>query len=188
MRRIYKTASVVTVWLGEAADDSDLAMQLLNDMGNDKSRGPGQKELKYEPASPEKTEQHWQAISALFSRPWWERAWVRQEVALNYSPTVFCGAASCPFTTLAAAAEAFANLDQSGGFVPDTIRQPFYRQAQLLAGIKAKTRNGSRFTDLAICLVLSRASKATDPRDKVFSVIGLTDPDVHKLAADYRQP
>jgi hypothetical protein len=71
MRRIYKRASSVQVWLGEEADDSGIAMNLLSILGAPPMRAPGQKELSYPPVTTEEVKRNWAALQALFNRPWW---------------------------------------------------------------------------------------------------------------------
>lgn len=45
MRRIYKSASSVQVWLGAAADQSDMAMTVISQLTNVPKRGPGEPEI-----------------------------------------------------------------------------------------------------------------------------------------------
>ncbi len=62
MAEIYSRASRVVVWLGEAKDDSDQALEDIR--------------LAADAESPV-NEPNKQAILALLYRPWFERIWVR---------------------------------------------------------------------------------------------------------------
>lgn len=64
MAKIYAKASRVVVWLGESADDSDLALDAIRSAG---SQGSGN--------SP-KVDSIQNAILELLQRPWFRRIWV----------------------------------------------------------------------------------------------------------------
>jgi hypothetical protein len=66
MARIYGQANRVVVWLGEAAGDSDLALEEIRAAG-------GQKPTK---SLDNKTNK--QAVLALLQRPWFQRIWVSE--------------------------------------------------------------------------------------------------------------
>lgn len=66
MAKIYGQASRVVVWLGETADNSDLAFETI------RSAAGGKKLVN--PVSNRKAQQ---SISTLLQRPWFRRIWVR---------------------------------------------------------------------------------------------------------------
>ncbi|KAF2682828.1 hypothetical protein K458DRAFT_306843 [Lentithecium fluviatile CBS 122367] len=72
MRRIYKRAFGVHVWLGDEADDSDTAMDILTTLGAPPRHAPGEKAIQYPRFTEADVEQHWKAIDAFFKRPWWK--------------------------------------------------------------------------------------------------------------------
>jgi hypothetical protein len=88
--RIYKRSRGVHIWLGGEGEDSDMAMDLVEKIVSFKRVGPGEKEIVYPDCSMEKKVRHWKGLTQLFQRPWWERVWVRQEVAVPKSATVQC--------------------------------------------------------------------------------------------------
>lgn len=71
MAKIYGQANRVVVWLGEAADDSDRALEEIRVAGGKKSTNP----------SNNKTIQ--QAVLALLQRSWFRRIWVREQTLDN---------------------------------------------------------------------------------------------------------
>jgi Heterokaryon incompatibility protein (HET) len=74
-------ASLVWIWLGEPADNSDLAMDLIR-------KAP---ELNLDDPSYFLDPVAWSAVKTLLGRPWWERLWVVQEALLSKKATLNCG-------------------------------------------------------------------------------------------------
>jgi hypothetical protein len=66
MAKIYGQANRVVVWLGETADDSDLAFEEIRSV---RGKRPDDQPLDSNVAS---------AVLALLQRPWFRRIWVRQ--------------------------------------------------------------------------------------------------------------
>jgi len=64
MAKIYGQANRVVVWLGEAADDSDQAIQKIRVAGGKKSKNSLDNKIIQ------------QAVIALLERPWFRRIWV----------------------------------------------------------------------------------------------------------------
>jgi hypothetical protein len=64
MAKVYGRANRVVVWLGEASDDSDLALEEIRIASSEKSIN-----------SPDR-ERIQQAVLALLQRPWFRRIWV----------------------------------------------------------------------------------------------------------------
>ncbi|KIW09414.1 uncharacterized protein PV09_00304 [Verruconis gallopava] len=172
MRRIFKRANSVHVWLGEEEDDSSLAMDLINTLGATPARAPGEKTIDYPKFGVEQVDKHWRALYALFKRPWWSRVWIRQEVALSsrghawYVPS---------FLKVNQAAEG----SMEAGL-------PWTHNATSLLALREATNGGYTFVPLTYLLPPSRACKATDPRDTVFSTLGMCDHELFDVTADYR--
>lgn len=76
MARIYKNAMEVYVWLGLESEDSGLAIDLLD-----------QDYLETEALK----QRHLGAIRNLFTRPYWKRLWIVQEVVLARNLVLMCG-------------------------------------------------------------------------------------------------
>lgn len=76
MKDIFSKAEVTYIWLGEATDGSDLAMDLISNI----------KREDFEEYAPE--DPTWEALKLLFQRPWWTRTWVIQEALLSPRPLV----------------------------------------------------------------------------------------------------
>lgn len=92
MGRIYQKCFQVCLWLGEAADDSDYAMDLL--IYYQQSRKHLVDERIVEVFSNDSSRQFTRflrAIECLICRPWFTRLWVVQEIALAPASTILCG-------------------------------------------------------------------------------------------------
>ncbi|KAI1277887.1 heterokaryon incompatibility protein-domain-containing protein [Xylaria sp. FL0933] len=98
MGEVYKHARQVIVWLGSATDNSDRALRVLGEIGsqvtvdwNDffMSPSPDARDatlgLQHVPFPSYFTVDDAIAVEALWARAWFERVWVRQEVALARS-------------------------------------------------------------------------------------------------------
>jgi hypothetical protein len=65
MARIYGQANRVIVWLGNAEDDSDQALETIRSVAEDESTNVSNNQ---------------KAVLALFQRPWFKRIWVRKHI------------------------------------------------------------------------------------------------------------
>ncbi|MCJ1388366.1 hypothetical protein MMC18_001212 [Xylographa bjoerkii] len=200
MTRIYKKASSIYVWLGEEADDSAMAMNLARQLSTVPTRGPGKPETQYPVLFPGKELLHRRALIAIFSRPWWERTWIRQEIAVTRAATIHCGDSVCPLYASTNTAAIMNRLKDQLGYdvfkhrfpnVPKSdvvagLNTCFYLQPRLLSEMQSVCRAGKVFVELRDLINHTRTCKATDLWDKVFSILRLADPEVYKLAVKYR--
>jgi Uma2 family endonuclease len=83
MSKIYSQAAGVVIYLGEATENSDLAVDFIVECDSPTS---GTSSLSYP-----KSGQLIQALNRFFRRPWFTRVWVIQEVTLPGSGTAYCG-------------------------------------------------------------------------------------------------
>jgi hypothetical protein len=203
MTMIYKKAASVHIWLGEEADNSGIAFNVVRQLGNNTQRGPGERDTVYPEITSDQREVHWKALTALLERPWWERVWVRQEVALASEATVHCGTQTCTFAALTTTIDILNKIDEQLRFkaiqqgtakasklsrTADVFTMSCYIRAYNLSCFRVGmgSRPNLAFKDLRDLIIHTRTCKATDPRDKVFSVLGLVDPEFWELKADYR--
>ncbi len=196
-RQIYHKAHNVHVWLGEEADESNRAFEIVAALDKPLPfRGPGVPEP--EPLIVEDNERrtNWAALATLLSRPWWHRVWVRQEIALNNRIMVRCGGAACFFHTLAKVSKTVSLLKLQTGYDPDlraatSPKSPpsiWYAPIEELSALQNETFYGRQYSDLSQLILHGRTCQATDLRDKVFALLGLADPKVHGLVPNYRLP
>ena len=94
MRDIYTRAKSVSIWLGEEVDNSNMAITfmkrvipILERLGHTVT----EKDLQDSGLPPTQQGKEWIAVSALFSRPWFGRMWILQEVVAESNATVTYG-------------------------------------------------------------------------------------------------
>ena len=134
---------------------------------------------------------HWQAVDELLARPWWGRTWIVQEVWCASNAVLYCGPTKLKWKNFQKAMDYAEGWDDMGDHVKGTGRQSQWetlRRRYTLAIHLAKARvNGSTLSSL-LWNIWDRAS--TDPRDKVFAVLGLvgeTKDGYSTMAPDYRK-
>ncbi|KAK7714059.1 hypothetical protein SLS64_004156 [Diaporthe eres] len=186
MKDVYSGAEATCLWLGPAAEESDLAMAAIGGLYAART---------YVLPDGALSEAHIEAINALQRREWWTRIWVLQEAMLSPNPVIRCGNAMLPF-------EAFVHLDDirlgyirperrslenaSGGSRFLIQGSPF---RQILTSYpEDKPRVMAGVTPLAEYSHMVDQFDATNPRDKIYGLLGLGMPsDVQFLAPDYSQ-
>jgi hypothetical protein len=119
----------------------------------------------------------WKAISALFSKSWFNRMWVIQEFFLSKSmPPVYCGPCDCRPEDL------FLLLSKLYGMRPTSLNYhqlaPMHqgmRQYLLLYTLRELMDKffSSGAECLLTCLWNFRDRLTTDPRDKIYSLLGI---------------
>ncbi|KAH8783138.1 heterokaryon incompatibility protein-domain-containing protein [Diaporthe sp. PMI_573] len=93
MGQIYRQAKATIVWLCEASDDTNTAIELLLHLANRRHelRRNYKKRGKLMPAD---LSDHpgWKPLESLLELPWWRRVWTLQEFLLAKDLTFYCGA------------------------------------------------------------------------------------------------
>ncbi|KAI9738701.1 MAG: hypothetical protein M1834_008206 [Cirrosporium novae-zelandiae] len=190
MKDIYIRSELVLIWLGEESSNSTDGIELISALcrahRNGKISLNGQQILKEEfvPAGlPDPKVPKWKALDALYWRPWFTRIWVIQEIAVARSAIFLCGDYAIPSGDLILSAQI---LDNRGvGILTGTEPREVTNMALAI--------NAFHFYkwDLSSYLVSARSSESTDPRDKIYGILGLAidkdntafDPDYSKLVA-----
>jgi hypothetical protein len=96
MADIYQKAHQVLIWLGEAADDSDLAMEFMKDISTREIDQLSTPTVSYTSRA-KNTAKILRAIRMLLERDWFSRRWIVQEVALARDALVCCGTQRLPW-------------------------------------------------------------------------------------------
>lgn len=97
MGQIYSMASNTVGWIGQSAEDSDLAIKSIKSHGEVFGSGnpcePSSVFGEYirDHARSEAGSQEWIAIEKILARSWFHRIWVLQEVALSKRLIIYCG-------------------------------------------------------------------------------------------------
>lgn len=183
MKMIYERSIQALVWLGEEADDSGAAMDLIEKMTDADTPDD------WVPASLMRAEDlwQWQALAHIFARPYWRRVWIRQEVAVATEVYVLCGNRTNKWPTLVMACEI---LSQNQGEFHSIVAKistysSGYHQAIFIDTIRENIEDTGS-TGFQNMLFHNRACESTDPRDRIYAILGMVSNDeVKGLEPDY---
>jgi hypothetical protein len=168
MGRIYRQASNVMIWLGLDEDDSSFVIETIPQRDIVQMQGG----------------RFWKGMACIVRRPWFQRTWIIQELALNEkSPQLLCGHQKISWTRLMAGFSFMASVqperpttDPSDSF--DEVARSSLHEAMdisnlhVLSSIRtdAKTDGGAIIERPIYRLLLrSRNFKATDAKDRVYA-------------------
>jgi ankyrin repeat protein len=179
MASIYKTAERVVIWLGQATFDSDLVLHYMQQL----QREIAKHACSNWKASDKRWLNIWSSVQAvlgsvredlmfrqketfriLLSRSWFKRVWIIQEIANARTAEVMCG-------TKTVSARTFSLMPYLMGITPDPHCQA------VLDIMPGPTRNHSWWTqtrDLYTLLLKFRGSNASDPRDTIYALLGIS--------------
>ncbi|CAI0651405.1 unnamed protein product [Colletotrichum noveboracense] len=197
MTKIYSRAESVAVWLGPEADRSSAASDFL--LRLTQQSGSPDKITKL--LSSKSNEKDISATVSLFERDYWKRLWVVQEVFNAQSVTVYCGEKSLPWDIYKEASHVFqrhkGDLDyyfpgNSQGRSYARASQNHFTYSQILTyqgpgslpDVRALRHYGE--DSLLEVMRVCRRKFSSDPKDKVFGILGLLTEDVRKdFPVDY---
>lgn len=161
--------------------------------------GPGKPPVKLPEEPPaisaDEKVRNYSAVINLYQRPWFSRVWVRQEIALPNEVTFHCGTETCSWVDLMKTADILAYFCDEY-HLPD-LQQPglrngvfsscFTRAAELVRIRNSLGSDHDEYVELDSLVFDTRDCQSTDPRDKVYAMLPLTNPDKTDIAADYRK-
>jgi hypothetical protein len=182
LSKIYGMASGVCIWLGEANEDSKMAIdfikhsvvnvQNLGDLFRSQNAILG-----------------WRAMIRLMQRPWFSRRWIIQEVVLSKTAQLYCGTRALAWKDFADAVSLFLEVEAATYRLPDVMGQNpkvFNGLFEEVAGLGA-----SLLVDVTSNLVRTSAGKreplwnleylvsklclfeVTEPRDAIYSLLSI---------------
>ncbi|CAG8981965.1 hypothetical protein HYALB_00004828 [Hymenoscyphus albidus] len=174
MRGIYWGAESVSVWVGMGVRKSELGIGIAKDLNSllSSNHPPNEeekeriRELVRDPGRVDGLK----ILVHLFGCQYWWRIWVIQEIALAKKATVFCGDESIPWE----------ELDRTK-LRADTNS---WRSSGLQLSRYSPNTNASPLLEL---LLSHKSKKSTDPRDKVFALIGISSSRTTFGAIDYEK-
>jgi hypothetical protein len=187
---IYANATNVIVWLGEEARESDMAMTLVEQFEKNGSSLRWIQDTQLNPSYAEL----YSALVKLHLRKYWTRLWIVQEIAFAKNAIVYCGTKSIKYSSLLefheCSLKAFTEILASGEpsiavngeriMVNSAISQFYFYQRVFDSWGPSKlprpgeARTGSKLSFLS-ALRNHRKQHCTDPRDKIFGLIGVAD-------------
>jgi hypothetical protein len=173
MRSIYQNASGVAVWLGLENHGSGRAMKFSRDL-NLVAMRDGSDGVRRMVDESQMEELH--ALVVLFRRQYWWRIWVIQEVSVANSAMVYCGDEAISWHDLD-------NVCDILKAEQDALHAVFYKSPSYVRTLTFGGPRGlqlSRYSPSAdapplLELLLSHKSKkSTDPKDKVYALVGIS--------------
>ncbi|KAK1242545.1 hypothetical protein MKX08_005357 [Trichoderma sp. CBMAI-0020] len=164
MAMIYALANRVIVWLGEAEDDSDQALEGVHNSADGQPAGEDQKIQN--------------AVLKLLQRPWFKRIWILQEVAAARHVLILCGSSEIDGYTFCMGINSL-NLDYAEApGLRNLIRSATYLIRRKVLQPKQTTSNPSTFSlniaPLSELIDMYHAREASDCRDKVYALLGMS--------------
>ncbi|KAF5876593.1 putative heterokaryon incompatibility protein [Botrytis fragariae] len=183
MRDIYALADRVLIWIGDELAYSKQAFEALSKFAKlwqarEVTRlqaGDKRPPLRTEPSTAEKSslalqdDSLWTSLFTLFSSTYFERTWIIQEIAVSTRSTVICGAQQMNWKLFHWGVSFISTTTSLLHRAPDTERIGIIAS---IAGIQSMFKQ--KETDyLSDYLRFVQASKCSDPRDKVFGLLGL---------------
>ncbi|PHH74886.1 hypothetical protein CDD80_2768 [Ophiocordyceps camponoti-rufipedis] len=217
MKHIYSLATSVTAWLGPSADNSDAAMRWIQRYGSlARDLGIGTTpELRLRPllhtleSDPDKLPQRLRdfladisaqlstaagvglALSHLFSRSFWSRAWVVQEVVHGERLQFVCGRLAVSDELIHYSLRLLRNHGQYERLKTQStgLKLPCNKFDVLNPVNIFKIRRAIGPFPLIYLIRTLKHFKATDPRDKIFALVSFaSDAAAMGLHPDYRKP
>lgn len=178
MASIYEEAASVIVWLGDESEDSGLAMSTVEEWG-----GPQLNEERYllEKIRADGFDAaRWSAVDNLFSRPYWQRRWVFQEILLGHNVQVRCGSDTVAWDKFQGLEEAWYQvLRKVDGLLPITVAQEDAIKDSNIRALVPFTNSDEtdkwKKSKRTMTAMLENTAhfKCSDPKDHLFSIMSL---------------
>lgn len=201
MNEIYQRAHAVWVRLGPASHDSNLAMDVIDEV----LRFP--EDMKGEQSRPMKWIRrvlysseyaaHRLALYSLFRRPYWKRLWIVQELVLGActdAPMLCCGnrvSALGLIIKLAKGLHSVLSITQTPSKRKGITAQKLDRAVKVIVDlvnhIEQQSENTGKTGGSHVLSLLKRYTdnKCTDPRDKIYALLGMANLENDSLQVDY---
>lgn len=203
MNWIYKQATTVISWVGEASEDSGEAIKFIRELGLFMIENEDDLELSAESVEslgfPLKS-QNWPALWKFLWRDYWTRMWIIQELAVrgvltNASGVILCGSASVARVCFDMSCSLILAMVVLGKALRDDglqLTEPLRSMLELghpPAIIMCQTlcacNIGPQAKILTHLLNVTRRFRASDPRDKIYALVGLCDEADRTFPVDY---
>lgn len=187
MSYIYREAEQVVIWLGEGTKDSDLIMDAMKRLQTNKAKLEGDWRrsarlwMHSQPGSGDIIAHEYaefqKAMELILRRPWFRRIWILQEIANAQVATIVCGKKSV-------SARIFAQVPSILELQPELHPQAVL---DIMPGLSRKESWWGQDRNLHTLLMKFRGSEATDERDIIYALLGISsDEHIHNiLIPDY---
>ena len=198
MKQVYSSAEQVIIWLGESEDDSDLAMDLITTWAPPNAEETNMPELLETVISKPNVFdlRSWHAVRRLFAREYWFRAWVLQEIVFSNRAMVRCGTKQVAWRDLGVVQLKWEQLkSEPENFHLLTPKQLKMVTLTFFSAVSSITlqhlaRRQPNIVPRSLFRLLRaiNASQATNPRDKIYTLLGFEEVSVLNIKPDYTKP
>ncbi|KAI6084372.1 heterokaryon incompatibility protein-domain-containing protein [Hypoxylon rubiginosum] len=179
MKAIYTTSERTIIWLGPRINGIEAVGNLLERLSQlyDQDIDPSgtRKRRRYTTDEhkamdlPHYKDLSWVSLNYILSRPWFVRSWVLQEAVLSkVTPQMLCGTQELPWELILRSA-AWLESYLSGNWNIRSTAMPALRSLILFR----ESRQEGLPWDITTLLNKARWFKASEPRDRVYSLLGL---------------
>lgn len=188
MRSIYSKADAVVIWLGPEEDDSIGAVNFMEEISKLAKRPAKVASI----LSSRDSIEDLVAVAALFDRPYWRRLWVVQEVFNATKVLVYCGTTIATWDMYRTASELFYRhredifdllahwTDTFPSTSPDQYSHDQVLVYQGPAGLPDLRSALNNRASLLEVLCDCRRKLSSDPRDKLYGILGILHPEVRR--------
>ncbi|TAQ89308.1 hypothetical protein B7494_g2370 [Chlorociboria aeruginascens] len=202
MNNVYRLAQKVLVWLGKGDDNGDSAMDGIEGINQklalilqnntpeniafiDNWLGKGTLSSTH---LPETNDSIWHALGHIYSRAWFTRLWVLQEVVLAKQIVVAYGKRRVEWNALTTLATGLrrANLVGLIGGTPSVSSN--IKRAFLSIGLFSVAKNMVEANSASLLgfVRLARDKDVTQPVDRIYGLLGLVNPTIaSQIVVDY---
>ncbi|KAF2677706.1 HET-domain-containing protein [Lentithecium fluviatile CBS 122367] len=183
MKRIYRDAQKVVVWLGPQSDDSDRAqdfIHFLNGVNTAKLTTKALRDILLE----NQYERSWIAFTNFFLRKWWTRIWTIQEFVIPTNISFWCGPRELTRDSIFAAL-AIADRCSAPHFKGSVaFHHAFHRRRAWLLYESVRGSQKPLLLSLSALAAYFCSNEATDDRDRIYGLSGLAT-ESHDLEISY---
>lgn len=194
MRQIYNGAQETRIWLGRSDENTFKAFSLMYKLVSAHRTQTEKKDTRFyyqlgvkgqmEYGLPDIFDSSFKAFSALLEREWFTRVWIIQEVTVSKVVNIWCGIFSISWENFTNAIAYATSINIPGISWSNTTN------CQRIVQLEAARRSVSEECkqSLLSLLILYRNFNATDMRDKIYSLLGISHevgPDAIQIDPDY---
>ena len=172
MGDIYRKARQVDVWLGEEDDETAMGLELMPDLLATFPKASGDSDIDDEVPDiagklglPVVRSSAWIAFAEIFTRPYFRRMWIVQEVALGSNVMVYCGSHAVKWDDLTKA-----GLCMRADSDDDEVQA--HNAVQMIRAYR-KLNEEYRKHPITDLMFYSYNLQCLDPRDKIYGMLGL---------------
>jgi hypothetical protein len=189
MREIYSSTKEAILWLGDFSENAEFGLGLVMTPIDGSYISYKTAEAAFSLLRSMAANYHWDcrepseqfavrtkfdALSALFNLPWWQRAWTVQEAVLPKEAVLYYGTIHLPLSEVTRAHLNSLSHDRDGCCVADSqCHDVLYKFWNCIEVFRMLQEEPHKDILVRMALEIFRFRHATDPRDHVYAYLGL---------------